>query len=745
MQKMNPAPLNGSAPASQIGAAPQGASDDEWHGLAPILLQYWQAVIRWRLLIAGIIIACLVAGTIMTMLKPPLFTARSQIEISREQKNITNVPGIDQGSGYYDAEFYDTQYALMRVRSLAERVARNLKLTDNPAFFAAHGVELPKTGAAASAALSSSERKAREDMAAGLLLGGIAIQPVQNSSLVDITYTSRSPEWSEKIANAWPEGFIGATIDRQFASSADARRYLEERLASLRGKLEQSEHALITFGNEHNIVPLGGSRDANGRTEQPRTLVASNLEALNAALIQARTERIAAESRARTRAGENSPEVLANGVISGLRAKRAEIASDYARLLVQFEPSYPSARAIKRQMDALDTAIANETARISGSRQASYNEALQRENELAAQVEALKGQFDQQQRDTIQYTIYQREVDTNRQLYDALLQRYKEIGVAGSVGATNVVIVEKALRPGGQSSPNLTLNLMIALLAGLALSAAAVFALEQIDEGIRNPADVEKLLRLPLLGNVPLTDGKPEAKLADPKSPLSEAYFSVRTTLALATSHGLPRTLAVTSAQPGEGKSLTSLALASTIGRTGRRVLLIDGDMRSPSVHKLVGGDNARGFSNILAGEDNYASLIRETGLKGVSALPAGPTPPSAAELLSSDRLDQILETLLTRFDHIVIDAPPVIGLADAPLIGRAVEGCVFVIEAERVAVRTIRSALQRLQVGQNHVYGGIVTKVDFSRHSYGYGYGYGHGYGYSYGHDGAEKNGAAG
>lgn len=712
-------------------AGDAGAKDS--FSLPPLLIQYLQAAIRWRLVIAGIILAAVGIGIVVTLLQAPLFSARSQVEISREQKNVTNVQGLDAATSPYDLEFYDTQYALLKAESLGQRVVKSLKLAEDKEFFAGHGIEFPASGSN-QGALSANELKERERLATSVVLGNITIAPVRNSRLVDIKYVSRSPQFSAKIANVWPQEFIAANMDRQFASTADARRFLEERLETLRARLEESERQVVTYATDRNIVTLGTTRDATGRIQASQTLVESDLGALNAALIAARTDRIAAESRAQTRTAQDSAEAIASITLSNLRSKRAEVAAEYARLLVQFEPGYPAARALKAQIDELDVAIGREMSRIGNSRRAIYSEAAKRENVLTSQVAALKSRLDQQQRDTIQYNIYQREADTNRQLYDALLQRYKEIGIAGTVGATNIVVVDQAKVPIAPSAPSLPKNVIIALLLGLALAGAVVLALEQIDEGIRNPGDVERLLNLPLLGNAPLAGDEPSALLLDPKSHLSEAYFSVRTTLALATAHGLPRSLVVTSAQPGEGKSITSLALSVAIGRTGKRVLLIDADMRSPSVHKLLGGSNEKGLSNLLASDDSADALIRTTDLKGVWVLPAGPNPPSAAELLSTETMGLLLAKLLTKFDHVIIDAPPVLGLSDAPLLARDVEGCVFVIEAERVAVRTIRSALQRLQVGQNHVFGAVITKVDYSRHSYGYGYGSGYGYEYGYG-----------
>jgi succinoglycan biosynthesis transport protein ExoP len=695
--------------------------------LTPFLVKAWELAFRWRWLIGAIVATCIAIAIVAVMLSPSLYQAKAQIEISRAQKNVTNVQGLENAESPFNDEFYDTQYQLLKAGSLAERVARRMKLADEPSFFTAHGVDL----GASKAPLTAAQRQEREAWAAGLLMANIRIEPIRNSSLVNISYISQSPQWSARIANAWPQGFIAATIDRGLSSTADARTFLENRLEDLRIKLATSESELINFARTRNIVALGAARDSAGKSEEPQTLVARNLSALNSALMSSRTERIAAESRARSTLGENSSEALQSGAISLLRSKRLEVAAEYDRLMIQFEPGYPAARALKQQMASLDTAIAREVARINGSRRASFNEALQRETELANQVERLKGQFDQQQRDTIQYNVYQRDVDTNRQLYDSLLQRYKEIGLSGSVGATNIAIVDPAKVPDGPSAPSLPFYLIMALLSAFALSIAAIFALEQIDNGVRSPDDIERLFKLPLLGNVPKSEGDVLADLEDPKSQISEASQSIRAVLAFATSHGLPQTLLVTSAQEGEGKSTTALALAMAISRTGKRVLVIDADMRSPSVHKLVGCSNDNGFSNLLAGDEFSPQAIIDTQLSGLSVLPAGPKPPSTADLLSVDRLTQLFAALRERFEHIIIDAPPILGMADAPILGATVEGTVLVIEAERTALRDIRHSLERLRLVNAHMLGAIVTKVVYRRH-YGYNYGYGAGYGKS-------------
>ena len=721
------------APVSQWNEFSSGAIvndqavEDDTLSLPPILLQYWEALLRRRWLIAALVAVVMALGIIYTLLQPQQFTASSRIEISRLAKNITNVQGIEQEASMYDMEFYDTQYALLKSPSLADRVVRSLNLANEPSFFEAHGIAFSSFETAGS---PKQILEAREKTAAGLLLGGIAIEPVRSSSLVDVKFTSRSPEWSAKVANAWPREFIAANLDRRLSATVDARKTLEDRLEGLRIKLEDSEQRLITFANSHNIIVLGSARGADGKTTETRSLVASNLEVMNASLMQARADRIAAESRARSGGGDSSSEALQSVTLGGLRARRAELAAEYSRLMVQFEPGYPAARAIKGQIDAIDSAIAQETGRSNRGRRTSYDEALKREKSLEQQVNQLKADYRQQQQDTIQYNIYQREVDTNRQLHDGLLQRYKEIGVAGTVDPSNVLIVDAAKPPAGPSAPSLPRNLILALLLGLGLAGVAVFVLEQLDDTIRSPSDIEQKVHLALLGSVPVVADDPIIGLVDQKATLSEAYFSIRASLALATPHGFPKSLSITSTEPGEGKSTTALALAVILARIGKKVVLVDADMRSPSIHGIVGDHNVIGLSNLLAGNDDVMSVMAKDRFHDVAIMPAGPMPPSAAELLSSDRLEFIVQKLGELFDHVIIDSPPVIGLADAPLLGRAVEGSVFVIEASETSLRAARNALKRLQIGKNHVYGAVATKVDAERFGYGYGYAYSYRYG---------------
>ena len=727
---MSNTPISAMQAPDAIDPVDEGTS---WN-LRPLLLQMWQSIMRWRWLIVGIVTVVLALALIGTLLKAPVYTAKAQIEISREQKNITSVEGLEAAGQGRDLEFYETQYALLKAQSLAERIVKKLELANSATFFEAYGQKLYEADSGNKALDEKDVSEERQRRAVQLLLDNVEISPIRLSRLVDIKLQSRSPELSAKIANIWVQEFIGLSMDRQFASTADARKFLEERLGVLKTRLEQSERDVVTFASSRDIVTLDTVRDGDGRTFTQRTLASADLEALNQALATAKADRVTAQSRAGG-SSDNSTEALNNPALTQLRASRAQVAAEYAKLMVRFEPNYPEALTLKQQMAALDSAIARETSRIGGSRQQAYQEAVAREQELSAKVNALKSELDRQRQDSIQYNIYQREADTNRQLYDALLQRYKEIGVAGTVGVSNISIVDFAEVPRKPSSPNLLLNMVIAFLLGLGLAAATVFALEQVDEGIRNPEDVRNHLNLPLLGNSPkVDDHNPIDDLGDAKSALYEAMFSLRSVLAFSTSHGFPKSLVVTSTQASEGKSTTALALAFVVARTGKSVVLVDADLRSPSQHANLAIDNKFGLANALAGEGPAVSYARHIELGKFSALTTGPAVPNPAELFSTDRLREIVTSLGETYDHVIVDAPPVLGLADAPLIGTAAEGMVFVIEAERTSRRAARTAIQRLQTVGNRVLGVVVTKIDLKRHNYGYGYGYGYGYSYGYG-----------
>jgi len=730
--------MNSSQPLRLASAAPlleERAGPDD--GQIPLFRQYLRIATRWRLVFAGCLLGCLVVALIITLLMTPKYTATTTIEIARDSDRIVNIQDVQQETSVADQEFYQTQYGLLRARSLADRVAQQLGFADDPAFFKMFRVKLPADIAqvAANGRFAPAGHGERERRAADTLLKHLSISPTRLSRLTDIEFTAPDPVLAARVTNTWSAGFIQITLERRYQATAYARNFLESRLDQLRRKLEESERQLVAYASEQQIINLPAESGQGENRTVERSIVADDLAALNAQLSQATADRVQAEARfdqARS-AGGNQTEALANVAINQLREKRAELAAEYQRLMVQFEPGYPAAKAIASQIAQLDKSIAREEGRVSSSIAGDYRSALQREQGLKTRVNALKTSLLDLRRRSIQYAIFQREVDTNRQLYDGLLQRYKEIGVAGGVGVNNVSIVDAADVPERPSSPRLGLNLLLGILGGIALGVLVVIILEQSDESIADPAEVNRLLGVPLIGSVPMTVGEtPLDALQDRKSELVDAYLAVQTNLEFSTEHGVPRSLSITSTRPGEGKSTTAFALALMLARSRKSVVLIDGDMRSPSVHALVGTTHVNGLSNYLAGNDDLEGLLVQTE-QGLTVMTAGPIPPNAAELLTGDRLPQLIATLLKHYDHVVIDTPPVMGLADAPLIGSRVEAVVFAVEAHGIRASMARTALGRLASANARVIGGILVKFEAERAHFGYGYDYGYGYGHEH------------
>ena len=692
----------------------------------PILKRYWRGIVRQRWFILGVIASALLIGLIATLLTTRQYTATATIEISRDRDTIIDTREEQPSRGPADLEFYQTQYSLLQARSLGERVADTLRLSDDRAFGSAFKIrdQADATGATA--------RAASRNAVVDTLMEHITIAPIRGSALANVSFTSPDPALSMRIANAWTDAYIASNLERRYDATSYARRFLETRLADLRKRLEASERQSVQYASDKGIINLPMQQSGQGSEPVERPLAAVELERLNAELTQAIADRAVASARIQNSGGA-SAESVANVGLSGMRQRRAEAQSEYADLSARFEPAYPSVMAAQAKVAALDQAISREEARVSQSLGGNVRAADQRVADLTQRVNVLKSDVLEQRRRNIQYNIYQRDIETSRELYNALLQRYKQIGVAAGVGTNNISVVDAAKLPENPSSPRFVLNLLLSLLIGIAIAAAGTFALEQIDEGIKDPGDIPHLFGLPVLGVVPkMADQNLIEMVTDRKSTISEAYLSARTNLQFSTDHGVPRSLMVTSTQPAEGKSITSFALAMSLWRTGWRAILIDADMRSPSVHAYLGFDNVEGVSNFLSGDDDIAHLVKASDDGVMTVMTAGPHPPNAAELLTSGRFALLIERLLGQYDHVVIDSPPILGLADAPLIASVVEGTVFVVRANGAGSTPIRAALARIASATPNIVGVMLTHYDARKAQHGYDYDYGYGYGES-------------
>ena len=707
------------------------------------LAVYWRLALKYRFLIIGAFLASLVIGATLTLLMTPIYSARATLQIDREAarvfgaEEVTPTENMAQGE-----EFFQTQYGLIRSRSLSERVIESLGLASSDEALEAMGLEAPEAGG--SAAAQASRRRAA---ALDALQENLSVSPVRGSRLVAIGYDNPNPVVAARIANGFAENFIQSNLDRKFESSRYAREFLEERIAQTKERLESAERQLVAYAANQQIINVGEPSEGAASGGATESLTSSNLVALNSALARTRAERVAAEERwrsASTSALMTLPEVLQNPTIQRLTEQRAILDAEYRQKLSIYQPDYPEMVRLRAQIEEAEGQIQTIAGNIRSSIRSQYEIAANQERSLQAQVNGLTGDVLDLRDRSIQYNILQRELDTTRTLYEGLLQRYKEVGVTGGVTANNISIVDLATPPRKPSKPNMLLNMALAALLGLGLGALAALVLEALDETLAMPDDVEQKLGVPVLGVIPLLDKgvTPADALGDIRSGFSEAYYSLRTALQFSTPDGAPSSLVVTSARPAEGKSTTAYSVALNLARVGKRVLLIDGDLRNPSMHRVVGVENERGMSNLLSGSADLAAVVQRTQQENLFFIPCGPLPPNPAELWGGDRLHQFLAEARNNFDHVVFDGPPVLGFADAPMLASAVNGVLFVLESRGTRRGQARGALRRIQVGRAHLLGAVLTKFSAKSTSYG---SYDYAYDYHYGAEAEETVGKKG
>lgn len=712
-------------PQSRSGAPGAETGDGEFD-----LTRYLRMALKHRWVILGTVLAALVIGLALTLMATRIYTASATLQIDRQATQVlNNVTDVTPTEAMIQGEeFFQTQYGLLRSRALAERVIDTLGLASSDAFIEQMKADAPRTEG--TAAVRAQQRR---EIVLRLVRDNFDVSPVRGSRLVAISFDSPDPAVSARVVNAYAEAFIQSNLDRRFESTAYLRDFLEERIQQTKSRLEEAERQVVAYAGQQQIINLSEGSEANGRQE---TLVSRTLGALNSSLASARANRIAAEARWRQYNNSNVmtlPEVLENPAIQRLAEEKAKFAAEYEQKLRIYQPDYPEMQQLRGRIAELDSEISSLAGSIRASVRGRYQVAVSEERALQAQVDGLTSDVIDLRDRSIQYNILQREVDTSRTLYDGLLQRYKEVGVAGGVTSNNVSIIDRAEPPNRPSKPRLLLNIALAGLLGLGCGVVIALLLEALDETLEKPEDVEEKLGLPVLGVVPLLEkgSTPAMALADPRSAFSEGYYSIRTALQFSTPQGAPASLLVTSSRPAEGKSTTAYAIALNLAKIGRRVLLADGDLRNPSMHRVIGVDNKEGMSNLLSGNGDLAALIQPTEQDGLHFLACGPLPPNPAELWGSDRLRKVLDEACSLYDHVVIDGPPVLGFADAPLLASSVHGTVLIVESKSTRRAQARGALRRLVLGNTRPLGAILTKFNVKSTTYGsYDYSYDYHYG---------------
>jgi polysaccharide biosynthesis transport protein len=703
-------------------------------GFLPDLLEYWRIVNKRKWLILSIIGSALALGVLVTLMQTPLYTATVRLQIDRNAAKVVEGGSVAPLEAP-DADFLKTQYELLQTRTMAERVVSTLKLGEDENLLMRRDLRttlgrfIPFLGS--DSTLTDKPSKDRE--AVRLVLENRAVRPVAGSRLVDVIINDASPSRASAIANAYGDSFVASTIDKRFEANSYAKTFLDDQSKQLKVRLEESEKIMLDFAEKEQIIVVN----------EKSSIAENNLAAANAALgilISERTKNEQIWKQVEPSTSMDLPQFLGNPVIAGLRAQRNLLVTEYQEKLQTFKPAYPVMMEINNKIKELDRQLAAEIKSIKSALKGTYETSAHQEEEARKQIDKLREEVLDLQKRSIQYNSLKREVDTNRSLYNSLLQRFKEVDIAGGVGANNVFIVDKALQPRLPSSPIMMRSVLVSLFLGLLSGLGLAYVLELLDDTVRSADEIERISGLTTLGVIPKVKGSTttEAEIADPRSAFSEAYRSLSTSLQFTTDTGLPKTIAITSAGPSEGKSITSLAIARHFATVGLKVLLIDADLRKPSLHVKLGLDNSKGLSNYLTGACAPPDAMQATALPNLTFMPSGPLPPNAADLLGSPRLLSLLTVGLEVYDLIILDGPPVMGLADAQLLGSAAAATIFVVGSGQARMGAVRVALKRLEMARAPIIGTVLTKFDSRIASYGDGYGYGFGYGandqYGYG-----------
>lgn len=707
-------------------------------GIADLKVATWRQ--RWLIGIT-VLIAALI-GVIVTLLTTPVYQAASTVRIDQEGTRIFEGQEVDPTISVSDAGRYlTTQRRVIESRAMALRVVDALKLAQSDAFLVATGRE-----PLADTVPVPQRTRTRREVVAGILQSGLRVTVPLDNRIASIAFESRDPVMAARVANGYADAFIEANVRRGFESTGYARKVLSEQIELARNRLQDSERQAIVYAQRTGLIDLrdagaGGETQSSGTQGSGSTsLTAANLVKLNTDYAAVQSARIQAEQRWRTAQAASPlelPEVQGNTTVQALRTERAQAETQRRQLRERYRADYPEVQQLDARIDSLDGQITQIAIQTRNSLRLNYQTALQQEQALATARDGSIGTTLEEQRRRVELNLINRNVETERAQLSNLMQRFNQVSAASDISANNISLLDRATVPGSPIKPKPLTNLALALAAGLALAVMLAFGREALDDTVRSPEDVERKLRLPLLGTTPALSSNEDTihALTDSKSSLAEAYYSIRATLDYATSNGTPRTLQVTSSSPSEGKSTTSIAIARDYARLGKRALLVDADLRKPSLHRWLGLDKREGFVDVLLGYRTIDQVVQH--IDGLDVLTLGKIPPNPVQLLSSNAVTDFIDRHEPLYDVIVFDSAPVMGLADAPLIARMVEGTLVVVEANRVHRGQAKTAIRRLEETGANLIGIVLTKFDYREAGYGYDYYYSY---YSYGKDGKKR-----
>jgi capsular exopolysaccharide synthesis family protein len=717
-------------------------------------LNYWITVKKHRWMILSIAAAALTIVAIRVSMLTPFYTADATILVRPGNPQLLEGHGGAPGEGTNSGndwesveDFLKTQCEILKSRTLAANVVAADGLANDPVFTGkarkpSKGWFSKWFGAKAEKPEPKPATADSIDNAINSYLGSLEIKPIPDTNLVKIVFTTPNARLSARLANAHAHAYIREGIELRTQANAEAERFLRDKLVELKEKLEKSELALNNYRRDKGIVP--GLMSVDGK----ETVVIARLSDLSRELTQAQVARIGLEAEvdqirknqlpqlptaANTNSGSSTPSV---------KAQLDSAMSDYVAMAKQFKPDYPPMVRAKARIDQLQQSYNEEVKAYSEGIVASFNAAKTKEAELQDEMARQRSQALSVNDASVGYAILQREVDTNRELYNSVLGRMKDLGLAAESQSSNTVVVDDAQVPGGPSGPHRTMSLLQAVVFGLALGIGLAFLIEYQDKTLKTPDQVEQYLRLPNLAAVPafsrqetralakrngadhtpaLTGSRELAGSMSQYSIVGEAYRSLRTALMLSRAGSPPKTILFTSAGNSEGKTVSALNTAVVFAHTGVRVLLIDVDLRRPRCHKVLALENLAGLTEVLAGACNVSDLIRATDVDCLSFLSAGSIPPNPSELVGSDKMRDTLAQLTSEFDVVVIDSPPILPVTDAMLLSTMVDGVVLVVNSSKTSKQHVKAAYARLEFARAKVFGVLLNQVDVNSQHYQY------------------------
>jgi len=731
----------------------------EWDPEEVHLRDYIDVLLRRKWLVINALLLTFVTTLIITLAQTKLYQASASLEVAPKDQNVTKFEEVVE-SGIATREFYETQVQLLQGREMARRVAQALDLRHHPVVAeqlfsdeapglaarvkaALKGLVfffIPGGDEAAEQATEVDEATLEEARLVNFILENLTVTPSRTAMLIEVAFLSPDRRLSQAVVNGLTHEFVQWHMEKKMEASDLARDFLKKQIDRAKISLEQAEEELNRFAQVAGIVSLDSRQNS----------ILVQLEDLNSALAEAEADLIGKQAlytQALKDGPSVLPEVMDSGLISELKGEYARLQAEYEKLSVTFKDDYPTVRALLGRMRSIENRVREEEGKIFETVRNRYEAAAEKVAALRQRVAAQQqAAMDLNERAT-QYKIMAREVQTNKQIYQSLLERAREIESMAGISSSNIHIVDAARLPILPAKPNVGRNLLLAVVLGLFAGVGLAFFLEYFTDQIANPDEIADRFRIPILGVVPLVKTEngslDKGFVSEPKSFFAESLRTTKVSLQLSGAGPRTRSFVITSTQPGEGKSTLAANLAMSFAAGGERVVVMDADLRRPRLHKIFGENGAgaaTGLSSFLAGTGEASGLVQRDGVPGVSFIVAGPCPPNPVELLASRRFGLLIDKLEQHFDRVIVDGPPMQGFADTLVIARQVGGVVLVSsagETTREALRHFKKSV--LGVGGT-ILGCIINKVNLNRR-YGYPSYYYKYYGYSkYYGDAAQK-----